>query len=123
MRSSHRVPSAGGGRYPRPVQKVRTVVQPGTGYELLLSAVTIADRSSQRRIAAAREYRRRAKGIGNGEAFRKIGHVGREPFINLLGFVHSMTDDPTAAAALKALGEAEPREVVLAAAGYSRRAF
>jgi DNA-binding transcriptional ArsR family regulator len=105
------------------VQKVRTIVQPGTGYELLLSAVTIADPGTQNRIAQAREYRRRAKAIPGGEAFKKIDRVGREPFINLLGFVHSMTDQPTAAATVKLLQEADPREVVLAAVGYSRRAF
>jgi DNA-binding transcriptional ArsR family regulator len=105
------------------VQKVRTIVQPGTGYELLLSAVTIADPGTQNRIAGAREYRRRAKAIPGGEAFKKIDHVGREPFINLLGFVHSMTDEPTAAATVKLIEESDPREVILAAIGYSRRAF
>ena len=105
------------------MQKVRTIVQPGTGYELLLSAVTIADPGTQNRISGAREFRRRAKAIPGGDAFRKIDHVGREPFINLLGFVHSMTDQPTAAATVKLLGEADPREVVLAAVGHNRRAF
>jgi len=105
------------------VQKVRTIVQPGTGYELLLSAVTIADPGTQNRIAKAREYRKRAKAIPGGAAYKAIDRVGREPFINLLGFVHSMTDEPTAAATLKLIGEADPRELVLAAVGYSRRAF
>lgn len=107
----------------KPVQKVRTIIQPGTGYELLLSAVTIADPGTQNRISGAREYRRRAKAIAGGRAFKKIDHVGREPFINLLGFVHSMTDQPTAAATVRLIGAADPREVVLAAIGYNRRAF
>jgi DNA-binding transcriptional ArsR family regulator len=105
------------------VQKVRTIVQPGTGYELLLSAAMIADPSSEKRIKGSRDFRRRAKAIARSEAFKMIGLVGREPFINLLGFAHSMTDEPTAAATVAAIGEADPREVVLAGAGYSRRAF
>jgi DNA-binding transcriptional ArsR family regulator len=105
------------------VQKVRTIVQPGTGYELLLSAAMIADPSSEKRITGSRDFRRRAKAIARSDAFKEIGQVGREPFINLLGFVHSMTDEPTAAATVAAIEEADPREVVLAGAGYSRRAF
>jgi DNA-binding transcriptional ArsR family regulator len=105
------------------VQKVRTIVQAGTGYDLLLTCVTIADPDTQNRIAGAREYRKRAKAVGAGTVFRQIDHVGREPWINLLGFAHSMTDEPSAAAVVKAVGEADPRELVLAAIGHSRRAF
>ena len=105
------------------MQKVRTIIQAGTGYDLLLTCVTIADPDTQNRIAGAREYRKRAKGIGDGSVFRAIDRVGREPWINLLGFAHSMTDEPTATAVIQAIEEADPREVVLAGIGYSRRAF
>lgn len=102
---------------------LRVVVEPGTGYELLLSATAIADRTAPRRVDLARELRRRARAIDGGATRKTFEQIGREPFVNLLGFVHAMTEEPTAANAVRAIASAQPREVVLAAAGYSRRAF
>jgi DNA-binding transcriptional ArsR family regulator len=101
---------------------LRVLVQAGTGYDLLISAVAIADRSAVARLDRAKELRRRANAI-DGELKRSIQLVGREPFISLMGFVHAMTDEPTATKAIAALEAAEPREVVLAAVGYYRRAM
>jgi len=99
------------------------IVQPGTGYELLLSATAIADVSSQQRVSAGRDLRKRARAIDGGRVLRTLEQIGREPFLNLLGFVHAMTEEPTAANALKAIGEAPAEELVLGAVGYYRRAF
>jgi DNA-binding transcriptional ArsR family regulator len=102
---------------------LRVLVQAGTGYDLLISAVAIADRSAVARLDRARELRKRARAIEGGELVRSIERVGREPFISLMGFVHAMTDEPTASNAIAAIADAEPRELVLAAAGYHRRAM
>jgi DNA-binding transcriptional ArsR family regulator len=102
---------------------LRVLVQAGTGYELLISAVAIADRSAVARLDRARELRGRAGAIDGGELKRSIERVGREPFISLMGFVHAMTEEPTATNAIAAIGAAEPRELVLAAVGYYRRAM
>jgi DNA-binding transcriptional ArsR family regulator len=102
---------------------LRVLVQPGTGYDLLLSAVVIADRSAVGRIDRARELRRLASAIDGGELKRSIERIGREPFISLMGFVHAMTETPSAANAIAAIQSAEPRELVLAAVGYYRRAM
>jgi DNA-binding transcriptional ArsR family regulator len=102
---------------------LRVIVQPGTGYDLLLSAVAIADRSSVARLDRARELRARASRIDGGDLSRAIERIGREPFISLMGFVHAMTEEPSAPAAIAAIETAEPRELVLAALGYYRRAM
>jgi DNA-binding transcriptional ArsR family regulator len=52
-----------------------------------------------------------------------IRRIGREPFINLLGLVHALTEQPTAEAAIAALAETPDRDVVLALVGYHRRAM
>src|SRR4051794_27548767 len=103
--------------------RLRVVVQPGTGYELLLSATAIADASSQERVEVSRGLRKRAKAIDKGRVMTTLGQIGREPSLNLLGYVHAMTDEPTAANALKAIAEAPADELVLGALGYNRRAF
>jgi DNA-binding transcriptional ArsR family regulator len=102
---------------------LRVIVQPGTGYDLLLSAVAIADRTSVARLDRAREVRARAGRIDGGDLRRAIERIGREPFISLMGFVHAMTEEPSATAAIAAIETAEPRELVLAALGYFRRAM
>jgi len=102
---------------------LRVVVQPGTGYDLLISATGIADRSAQRRVDAIKRLRQRAQEVDGGGLVKAIERVGREPFLNLLGFVHAMTSEPTAESAVHAIAQAQPREVVLAAVGYYRRAF
>ena len=99
------------------------LVQPGTGYDLLLSGPLIADRTSERRITAAPELRRRAHAVGDGSMARTFEQIGRDPFISLLGFAHARTETPTATAVLRALRDADAREVVLAMAGYYRRAY
>jgi DNA-binding transcriptional ArsR family regulator len=103
--------------------RLRVVVQPGTGYELLLSATAIADVSSQQRIDSSRGLRKRARAIDKGRVVKSLGQIGREPFLNLLGFIHAMTDEPTAANAIKAITDAPAEELVLGALGYNRRAF
>jgi DNA-binding transcriptional ArsR family regulator len=105
------------------MDSLRVLVQAGTGYDLLLSAVTIADRSSVARLDRAREFRALADPIDGGELKRSIERIGREPFISLMGFVHAMTEEPTASNAIDAIAGAEPRELVLAAVGYYRRAM
>lgn len=105
------------------MQSVPVLVQPGTGYDLLLSGTCIADRSTERRITAAADIRRRAEAIDGGAVVRAIAHIGRDPFINLLGFAHAKTDQPSAAAVVAAVREADPREVLLTMLGYYRRAY
>jgi len=103
--------------------RLRVIVQPGTGYELLLSATSLADKSSRSRIDLAKDLRRRAKAIDNGRVLKALGGIGREPFLNLLGFVYAMTEEPTAANAVRAIADAPDDELVLGALGYQRRAF
>lgn len=104
-------------------QSIPVLVQPGTGYDLLLASLCIADRSTERRIAAAADIRRRAEAIDGGSVAQAIGHIGRDPFINLLGFAHAKTDQPTAAAVVRALREGDAREILLTMLGYYRRAY
>ena len=104
-------------------QSIPVLVQPGTGYDLILSGPCIADRSTERRIAAAADIRRRAEAIDGGSVARTIAHIGRDPFINLIGFAHAKTERPTAAAVVDAVRTADAREVLLTMVGYYRRAY
>jgi DNA-binding transcriptional ArsR family regulator len=100
----------------------RVVVQAGTGYDLLLSCCLLATKAGQR-SEQGRLWVRRAEAAGVGELLTSIERIGREPFLNFLGFLHARTDDPSAANAAAAFMAADPRDVVLAAVGYQRRAF
>lgn len=104
------------------MDSVRVLVEPGTGYELLLSAMIVAERQAGRSLDDAAVWRKRAEAAGPDVA-NGIRRIGREPFINLLGFVHAATEQPTAAAALTALAAAPERDVLLALVGYHRRAM
>lgn len=104
------------------MDSVRVIVEPGTGYELLLSGMIVAARQAGRSMDDAAVWRQRAQAAGP-EVLDGIRRIGREPFINLLGFVHALTEEPTAEAAIAALGETPDREVVLALVGYHRRAM
>src|SRR4029079_17009183 len=99
------------------------LVQPGTGYDLILSGPLIADRTTERRIARAVEIRRLAQAIDDGALVRAFEKIGRDPFISLIGFVHARTEDPTAANVVAALREADPRDGALTMVGYYRRAY
>ena len=99
------------------------LVQPGTGYDLILSGPLIADRTTDRRIARAADIRRRAEAVDNGALVRAFEKIGRDPFISLLGFVHARTETPTAANAIAALRESDSRDVALTMVGYYRRAY
>jgi DNA-binding transcriptional ArsR family regulator len=104
------------------MDSVRVIVEPGTGYELLLSGMIVAARQAGRSLDDAAVWRQRAEAAGP-DVFEGLRRIGREPFINLLGFVHALTGEPTADAALAALADAPEREVVLALVGYHRRAM
>ena len=106
-----------------PVQKVPILVQPGTGYDLLLCGPLIADRTTESRIARAAEIRRRALALDDGALVRDFERIGRDPFISLLGFVHVRTEHPGAADVIASLQSSEAREVVLTMLGYYRRAY
>jgi len=104
------------------MDSVRVTVEPGTGYELLLTGMIVAARQAGRSLDDAAAWRRRAE-IAGPDVLDGIRRIGREPFINLLGFVHALTDEPTAEAALAALTDTADRDVVLALVGYHRRAM
>ena len=104
-------------------QLIPVLVQPGTGYDLVLSGPCIADRSTERRITAAADIRRRAEAIDGGAVARTIAQIGRDPFINLIGFAHAKTEQPTAAAVVEAVRTTDAREVLLTMVGYYRRAY
>lgn len=104
------------------MDSTRVIVEPGTGYELLLSGMIVAARQATRSLDDATEWRRRAEAAGP-DVIDGIRRIGREPFINLLGFVHAMTDERTANTALTALADASARDVLLALVGYHRRAM
>ena len=105
------------------MNELRVTVQPGTGYDLLMSAALLANPEASRRLDATRAIRQRAEAIDGGLLVGLFENIGREPFLNLLGFVHAMTDEPTAANAVAAISAATPRELHLTIAGYYRRAF
>jgi DNA-binding transcriptional ArsR family regulator len=98
------------------------LVEPGTGYDLLLSALAIADRGMRGRVARAAELQRRADAIDPAIP-AAIRRIGREPFISLMGWAHAKAAPPTAARLLEALAGADPRELLLAALGYHRQAM
>ena len=100
----------------------RVSVEVGTGYELLLSAVIVADPSSRSRVALAAMLQRRAKTVAP-DAGQAIRRIGREPFINLLGWAHAAVRRPSAEALLAALAAVDPTDLRLAALGYRRRVF
>jgi DNA-binding transcriptional ArsR family regulator len=101
---------------------VRVIVQPGTGYELLLSGMIVAARQAARPFDDAAVWRQRASAAGHA-LVADVRRIGREPLINLLGFVHAQTETPTAEAALAAIRDASARELLLALVGYHRRAM
>jgi DNA-binding transcriptional ArsR family regulator len=105
------------------VPQLPILVQPGTGYELLLTGPCIADRTTEARIDRAADIRRRAEAVAGGSVSRTLERVGRDPFINLLGFAHARTESPTAANVVDALRETDAREVLLTLVGYYRRAY
>ena len=105
------------------MRSIPILVQPGTGYDLLLTGPLIADGSTEQRIAAAADIRRRARAVDDGGLLRGFGRIGRDPFINLLGFAHGRTDVPSAANVVAAIRDADAREFVLALVGYYRRAY
>jgi DNA-binding transcriptional ArsR family regulator len=99
------------------------LVQPGTGYDLLLSGPLIADRSTDERITRAAEIRALARGVDDGALVRAFERIGRDPFISLLGFAHARTEAPSASAVVDALRDADAVDVVLTMVGYYRRAY
>ena len=104
------------------MDSVRVIVEPGTGYELLLTGMIVAARQAERSLDDAILWRRRAEAAGP-EVLDGIRRIGREPFINLLGFAHAMTEDRSAATTLAAMTAAPERDVLLALVGYHRRAM
>jgi DNA-binding transcriptional ArsR family regulator len=111
-------------RYARKAMSdLRVVPQTGTGYDLLLSAPLLGDRTSLSRTDVARGIRARAARIDGGQLIRRFERFGRDPWISLLGFVRANVPDPTSEATLEAIRTADPRELVLAAIGYNRRVF
>ena len=105
------------------MRSIPILVQPGTGYDLLLTGPLIADASTEQRIASAADIRRRARAVDDGSLLRAFGRLGRDPFINLLGFAHGRTDVPSATNLVAAIRDADAREVVLSMVGYYRRAY
>lgn len=105
------------------MNELRVLVQPGTAYDLLMSGSLLANPAASRSIDATRSIRQRGESIDGGRLLGTFERIGREPFLNLLGFVHAMTDTPTAAAAVAAVAAASPLELHLIIAGYYRRAF
>jgi len=102
---------------------VQVIVQPGTGYELLLSVLNVADRTARGRLDDALLWRKRIDAVDGGALRQDIERINREPFINMVGFVHANTEVPTAAAALAAIDAAPARDVALGIVGYHRRAM
>ena len=99
------------------------VVEAGTGYDLLLTAVVVADRHTIGRLDEAQAIRDATATVDGGSVRRTIEAISREPWISLLGFVHAAVADRSATGVIAAMRAAEPREVVLAALGYHRRAM
>ena len=99
------------------------MVETGTGYDLLVTALVVADRHTIGRLDEAQQIRAAAATVDGGTIRRTIEAIGREPWISLLGFVHAQATDRSAAGVLAAMRAAEPRELVLTALGYHRRAM
>jgi len=99
------------------------VVEIGTGYDLLVTALVVADRHTIGRLDEAQSIRAAAAGVDGGAVRRTVELISREPWISLLGFVHAGVTDRSATGVLAAMRAAEPRELVLTALGYHRRAM
>jgi DNA-binding transcriptional ArsR family regulator len=99
------------------------MVETGTGYDLLVTALVVADRHTMGRLDEAQAIRAAAATIDGGAVRRTIEAISREPWISLLGFVHAQATDRSAAGVLAAMRAAEPRDLVLTALGYHRRAM
>jgi DNA-binding transcriptional ArsR family regulator len=99
------------------------MVETGTGYDLLVTALVVADRHTIGRLDEAQAIRAAAATIDGGTVRRTVEAVSREPWISLMGFVHAQVTDRSATGVLAAMRAAEPRELVLTALGYHRRAM
>jgi DNA-binding transcriptional ArsR family regulator len=104
------------------VEAHRVLVQPGTGYDLLLSAVRLIDPGSRTRVARTPDLLERAETV-DPAVLDPLRRIGREPFITLLGWVHANVERPSAKAVLAAFDAADPAELRLAALGYHRVAM
>jgi DNA-binding transcriptional ArsR family regulator len=104
------------------VDELHVVVQEGTGYDLLLSATLVADRSARGRIDRAAQLQRRVAS-GDPAIAQTLRAIGREPFITLLGWVHAMVEEPSAMNVIAAIEAADSRALMFAALGHDRRAF
>jgi DNA-binding transcriptional ArsR family regulator len=104
------------------VEANRVLVQPGTGYDLLLSAVRLLDAGNRTRVARGPDLAARAAYL-DPEALATIRRIGREPFITLLGWAHANVAQPSAKALLEAFATADAGELRLAALGYHRVAM
>ncbi|HEY2915675.1 MAG TPA: helix-turn-helix domain-containing protein [Candidatus Limnocylindrales bacterium] len=104
------------------MEALRVLVQPGTGYDLLLSAVRLLEPRSRARVTRAPDLAQAASQLPPdvGDAIRAIG---REPFISLLGWAHATLETPSAKALLDAIARSDPAELRLAALGYHRVAM
>ena len=98
------------------------LVQPGTGYDLLLSAFRMVEPRSRTRVARGPDLAAAAANLPAADA-EIIHRIGREPFITLLGWAHAHLDAPSAKSLLAALERADPAELRLAALGYHRVAM
>jgi len=104
------------------VEALRVLVQPGTGYDLLLAAFRLVDPRARARSQRAPDL----AGLGAklpAEAAAAIRRIGREPFITLLGWAHAHVEPPTARSLLEAIAKGDPGELRLAALGYHRVAM
>ncbi|HZC33073.1 MAG TPA: metalloregulator ArsR/SmtB family transcription factor [Candidatus Bathyarchaeia archaeon] len=75
--------------------------------------LNVADRTARGRFDDALLWRKRIDAVDGGALRQDMERINREPFINMVGFVHAHTEDPTAAAALAAIDAAPARDVVL----------
>jgi DNA-binding transcriptional ArsR family regulator len=104
------------------VEALRVLVQPGTGYDLLLSVVRLLDARSRARPMHAPDLAAAAAQLPPDVA-DPLRRIGREPFVTLLGWANARLETPSAKGLLAAIGRADPAELRLAALGYHRVAM
>lgn len=100
---------------------LHVAAETGTAYELVLVGLAVVDRDGHRRWDVGAGWRDRARAVEGADLARRLDRVARESWVSLLGLVHELPDDRSAAALVAALEAADPVEVVLHLVGAYRR--
>ncbi len=98
----------------------RALVDAGTAFELVASALMVADRAGRHRFDEVNLWRRHARSMGATDA-RTFEGLGTHGVMNLIGLASESPDERNAPDFLALLDSLSPVEIVLNAIGRYRR--